>query len=57
VFYEYPSGLSYKYWTFDVNALYIDPGKTLVVWINDDDKTVEQFNSHYGVSLAEKEST
>lgn len=56
VFYVYPSGLSYKYWTFDVNALYVDPGESLVVWINDDSKTVAQFNAHYGVSLVENES-
>ncbi len=56
VFYEYPSGLSYLRWTFDVNALYIDPGKTLVVWINDDDKTVAQFNQHYGVNLVQNKS-
>lgn len=56
VFYVYPSGLSYKYWTFNVNALYIDPGETLVVWINDDGKTVAQFNAHYGVNLVENVS-
>jgi len=56
LFYVYPSGLSYKKWTFDVNALYIESGQTLVVWINDDDKTVEQFNAHYGVDLVENES-
>ncbi|MGG6311824.1 S-layer homology domain-containing protein [Paenibacillus macerans] len=57
VFYEYPSGLSYKYWTFDTNALMVEPGGTLVVWINDDDgKTVEQFNEHYGVQLEENKS-
>ncbi|EMS69818.1 S-layer homology domain-containing protein [Ruminiclostridium cellobioparum] len=56
VFYEYPSGLSYLRWTFATNALYIDPGKTLVVWINDDEKTVAQFNQHYGVALEENKS-
>lgn len=56
VFYEYPSGLSYRRWTFDTNALYIESGKTLVVWINDDEKTVEQFNRHYGVALEENKS-
>ncbi len=56
VFYEYPSGLSYLRWTFATNALYIEPGKTLVVWINDDEKTVAQFNQHYGVALEENKS-
>jgi hypothetical protein len=56
VFYEYPSGLSYLRWAFNTNALYIGPGKTLVVWINDDEKTVAQFNSHYGVHLEENKS-
>ena len=56
VFYEYPSGLSYLKWTFNVNSLPVESGKTLVVWINDDDKTVAQFNSHYGVSLEENKS-
>ncbi|MFC4597186.1 S-layer homology domain-containing protein [Cohnella hongkongensis] len=56
VFYEYPSGLSYRHWTLNASSLPIESGRTLVVWINNDGKTVEQFNQHYGVNLEENKS-
>lgn len=55
LYYQYLNSSSApKTWTISTPEVYIEPGKTLVLWLSDDaDATVDKFNADYGTNLVE----
>ena len=58
-YYDYPNqtaAQSGKTWALSDFTLTLDPGETMVCWLNTSGLTVEDFNNYYGTSLAEGEN-
>ena len=58
-YYDYPNltaAQSGKTWSISDFELTIEPGETVVYWLNSAGNTVEEFNAHYGSNLVEGEN-
>ncbi|MDF2988696.1 MAG: metallophosphoesterase [Eubacterium sp.] len=51
-YYMYPTSLG-QTWSVPLPEMFIQPGKTMVGWLDNKGKTVADFNKYYGVKLTE----
>lgn len=51
-YYMYPTSLG-QTWSVPLPEMFIQPGKTMVGWLDSKGKTVADFNKYYGVNLTE----
>lgn len=57
LYYQYPTdaeaGKVSKTWTINAPDIYMEPGKSVVLWLSNNGTTVEQFNTNFGTELVE----
>lgn len=54
LYYEYPDN-TYKEWRPSKPDIIIQPGKSLVLWVDNQNRSVSEFNSYYGTNLTENQ--
>lgn len=55
IFYIYPSKTDPLTWIPNKSDVFIAPGKSLVVWIDDNNSSIDAFNQYYKTNLKENE--